>query len=898
MDHPTFAYRFGTAEFDESRFELRVAGLPVEVERRALEVLAYLLRHSGEVVTKDELFRDVWEGRATVEKVLPNAIVKLRRALGEANASHVSTVARLGYRLEGPVSRTAVGRHATSELALEAGAPMPGRAHWVAQRQLGRSTGSEVWLAEHAKTHELRVYKFALDADRLRALKREATLLRVLHESLDDTDRFVELLDWNFSTEPYFLECKYGGESLSRWAKEYLAGLDTERRLALFLQIADAVAAAHAVGVLHKDLKPSNILISGDAAEPRVRLTDFGSGHMLEPDNLAQLGITRMGMTVDERAPANSISGTPLYVAPELFAGQAPTLKSDVFSLGILLYQLLSGRIDQPMVSDWEHQIADPLLREDLKLASAGDPHQRLASVDALTTRLRQLQARRDEAQRATAARAQTEADKQRLALARARKPYLVGLFTVLVAGVLVAAGLASSAVQSRKRAELAAQEVKALNDFLSQDLISRTNPAVMAKGSSVQLKDALLMAQNQIADRFANQPTLQARVHKSLAELFSAIDLAPESEAHARAALAIHRDAGTDNSVDAQSVQSTLAILLASKSDFAQSDAIIQSLSDALSKQDASDQQRYLLSYARAVNLFNKGAYSDAVPHYAVAIDALARAQPGNVGLMNAIRRNQIHGQTMAAQYGEAADNAKRFLQELEGRPGDQSLWMALVKLASARSVGYQGRADEALRMLSEAESVIAERFGTKSLEFMALQMETLAVATRSGNFARAFAIAEQLAEAVRAQYGEQHPQTAKMLFTSGWVAFEAERDDRASELLKSGCAALEKTLGVKSALTQNCFVAYTAAHLASGRTDDAQAWLNKIDVGVLRGYRAIKADPEVIRDGAQGLIDLAQGDASGRKKVLAAIEALDKSVQPKDRFYRLLKAAEARGR
>ncbi len=234
-----------------------------------------------------------------------------------------------------------MGRQPTSQLALEPGQLVAGREHFVLQRQLDRTAGSEVWLAQHPKTRETRVYKFALDHDRLRSLKREATLLRVLHDSLDQTDCFVELLDWNFSTAPYFLECKYGGQSLSQWAKEHLAALDTESRIALFLKIADAVAAAHSVGVLHKDLKPSNILVSGDAVDQRVQLTDFGSGLMLEPDNLAQLGITRLGMTIDERAFADSSSGTPIYLAPELFAGQAATLKSDVFALGILLYQLL-----------------------------------------------------------------------------------------------------------------------------------------------------------------------------------------------------------------------------------------------------------------------------------------------------------------------------------------------------------------------------------------------------------------------------------------------------------------------------------------------------------------------------------------------------------------------------
>ena len=81
-----YRYRFGTAEFDEARFELRVSGLPVDIQRKPLEMLACLLAHAGEVVTKDELLDTVWEGRPTVENVIANAIGKLRSALGDENA--------------------------------------------------------------------------------------------------------------------------------------------------------------------------------------------------------------------------------------------------------------------------------------------------------------------------------------------------------------------------------------------------------------------------------------------------------------------------------------------------------------------------------------------------------------------------------------------------------------------------------------------------------------------------------------------------------------------------------------------------------------------------------------------------------------------------------------------
>lgn len=141
-------FRFGSAEFDEAKVELRVAGLRVEIEHRALAVLAYLLRHADEVVTKEELLRDVWSGRVTVDKVLPNAIAKLRRALGESNAQHLVTHARIGYRLVGPVSRTAVGNRIVSELRLAAGDAVPGRENFVLRRQLGARRDGEVWLAE------------------------------------------------------------------------------------------------------------------------------------------------------------------------------------------------------------------------------------------------------------------------------------------------------------------------------------------------------------------------------------------------------------------------------------------------------------------------------------------------------------------------------------------------------------------------------------------------------------------------------------------------------------------------------------------------------------------------------------------------------------------------------
>ena len=107
---PLYRYRFDAVEFDETRFELVVGGLPVELEHKPLQVLGELLRHVGEVVTRQELLERVWAGRPTVDNVLPNAVAKLRKALGPAQAERIVTLPRLGYRLNGPVERSASGR--------------------------------------------------------------------------------------------------------------------------------------------------------------------------------------------------------------------------------------------------------------------------------------------------------------------------------------------------------------------------------------------------------------------------------------------------------------------------------------------------------------------------------------------------------------------------------------------------------------------------------------------------------------------------------------------------------------------------------------------------------------------------------------------------------------------
>jgi eukaryotic-like serine/threonine-protein kinase len=444
-DRPAlYRYRFGTAEFDEGRFELRVAGQLIEIQRRPLEVLEVFLRHAGEVVTHNELVRAVWQDRPTGGHVIHTTLTRLRSALGEENAERIVTVARVGYRLTGSIERIAVGRHFANSSILDEDGLVSRRENFVLVSRLSQSSKHEVWLARHVKTGELRVYKFGADGEGLAALKREATFGRVLRRSLGERNDLVQLLDWNFAAPPFFLEYEYGGVSLLDWARQHLAGLSVEERIGVFLQAADAVAAAHSVGVLHEDLKPANLLISGIALAEgangrwRVRVTDFGSARLLEPERLQGLAITQFDAMTTGGVVSDGLA-TPLYVAPERLAGGTATVQSDVFALGILLYQLAIGDLRRPLVSGWEREVPDEFLREDILAATDGSPAFRPPSAKALADRLRRLSARREKRAHDEAGRRAAAAAIEALRRRRARRPW------VLVVFLSVALGLSST---------------------------------------------------------------------------------------------------------------------------------------------------------------------------------------------------------------------------------------------------------------------------------------------------------------------------------------------------------------------------------------------------------------------------------------------------------------------
>ena len=349
------------------------------------------------------------------------------------------------------------------------GLEVPGRAGWLLARKLGEGGFGEVWLAEQPKLKQHRVFKFCFDEERLRSFKRELTFFRLIRDALGERQDIARLYDVKLDAPPFFLESEYAAPgNLVAWceAQGGAAAVPLRRRLEIIARVAEAVAAAHSIGILHKDLKPQNVLMqtSPDGGE-EPQLTDFGIGALADKAALSAHEITAAGFTVMTVPGSKSSGMTRLYAPPEQLVGKPYTVQGDVYAIGVMLYQFVTADFARALAAGWERDVDDALLREDIAACVDGDPARRLPSAAELATRLRSLDERRAEREREreqaqlavelAAAQARAKADRERWQRTR-RIATLVGALALVAIGAGV---VAIRQAQTARMAEKAAKE-------------------------------------------------------------------------------------------------------------------------------------------------------------------------------------------------------------------------------------------------------------------------------------------------------------------------------------------------------------------------------------------------------------------------------------------------------
>ncbi|HET7841137.1 MAG TPA: protein kinase, partial [Terriglobia bacterium] len=346
---------FGSFELDLRAGELRKHGLRIRLPEQSFQILAMLLEHPGELVAREEIQAKLWPHDTVVEfdHSINTAIRRLRDALNDS-ADHprfVETLARRGYRFIASVE-WAQPAPPSEEPAPAAIAELPqdgegwiGKmvSHYQILAELGRGGMGVVYKAQDTRLGRLVALKFlpqelTKDPQAMERFRREGRAASTL-----DHPNICTIYEIDEAGGQPFIAMQYlDGHTL----KERLAGgaLRADELLEIAIQIAEALQAAHANGIIHRDIKPTNIFLT---QQGRLKVLDFGLAKLIPPRRKAVAAATPpqgAAVTRDDLTSPGVALGTLAYMSPQQLKGEPVDERGDIFSLGVVLYEALAGR--------------------------------------------------------------------------------------------------------------------------------------------------------------------------------------------------------------------------------------------------------------------------------------------------------------------------------------------------------------------------------------------------------------------------------------------------------------------------------------------------------------------------------------------------------------------------
>jgi len=365
--------RLGEFELDLRAGELRNGNQKIRLQEQPFQILLMLVERRGDLVDREEIRKRLWPNNTIVEfdHSIHTAIKKLRQALGDSadNPKYLETVARRGYRLIVPVESRiepfldpalavpeAKPPNELAEVATEisSGAALIGKriSHYRVLGVLGAGGMGMIYRAEDIKLGRAVALKFlpdelADDPVAMERFEREARAMSALdHPNICAVHEFGEHRGRHFIVMQ-LLEGQTLRDRISA-AREEDAPFAAGELVPLAGQILDGLSAAHSQGMIHRDIKPSNIFVTSHGI---AKILDFGlakqtrapDDHRTEPDGTTAIcapqeialshTLTRTGVAL----------GTAAYMSPEQIRGEVLDARSDLFSFGLVLYEMATG---------------------------------------------------------------------------------------------------------------------------------------------------------------------------------------------------------------------------------------------------------------------------------------------------------------------------------------------------------------------------------------------------------------------------------------------------------------------------------------------------------------------------------------------------------------------------
>ena len=689
---------------------------------------------------------------------------------------------------------------------------------------------------------------------------------------------------------------------------EACAGLDADARLALFLQVCDAAAHAHRNLIVHRDLKPSNVLVeTTEAGALRARLLDFGIAKALD--------------RADDALTQTAAPLTPSCAAPEQVRGGPVTAATDVYALGVMLYEMLTGQrpyafgersmaeitrvvLEQtpvrPSAASRTTQLAAGSTATALRPDAVVDPGDAPSPGDAATpplepipaSRLRGdldaivMQALRKEPERRYATASELGADLRRHldhrpVLARGDSPgYLVGRFVrrhrAATAGALlvllaIVGGALAVGFQARQTAQEAARARATLNWVLGT--FDAVDPDAL-DGEAIDARDLVRPGLARIRE-LDGQPLVQAAVMEGLGRLGLSLGLYPVVDSLLEGSIVLRTQAQGPRHADVAAARLLLAQSLLDQREYARAEALAQEALGAPAVQE--DAARHARALGTLADIHRQNGDEDAADLYrrALAVGGAALSESERTELRVALGSTLSYDGSVEEAVGvleEAAAAAERAHGPRD--PRTATAWRALAY--AVELVGDPVRSADLLqRALAVSRAAYGEADGRVAQDLYAIGRLRLTGGDAAGAV-RDYGAAVRAFEA--SELASDHLWRAYAVVGLGRALTEAGEPDEAADRLRQGLALYADALAPDDYRVLAAQGYLGAARLAggdaAGRAALDRSWRGlavKLDENAYVGATAAPVVRALLADARR------RGDAGAARRYAADLAALD---------------------